>query len=789
MGFVYDPQAQLPQLFPDAQALANIDEVLEYIRHRKSATNQHIAALAASYEHPIDIDSDIHAMVDSFQQVRLHALKTHDSILQVTAAIQRLDTTKQNLVLSMKVLKRLQMLMNAFNSLLSVIPSHDYKQIASYLGAVKGLLDFFKDYKSIDEIALLYQRIHLTQNKLVDDVFIDFEDSFTNHFTNDTLQYGCEILELAGPKNKDKLLTWFYNLQLKEISSIFTSGEAGSIENLNRRYLFFNNVLENIQTNFLSVFPKRWLVDLELSKLFCKISSQEITQRLADTSVSSSDILDALTNTLAFERKLDEKFNTTYFSRVILAAFEPYLITWVREQEHSIAARIAELYLRPKIPTEIANSANSKDLLAVLRVNSVPNFADSSVELFKLFQKSLSQTIKVSHGEILVDLARVFGKFIKDYHNNILVPVYNSSLEHPEGVESIKYLTMLFNTADYIIQNTIDLEDRFIKVIDVAFREKIQFDYEKNLYFELINNAIKALVNKVCLDLRFSWRLFENNAWDSLEAVVDTSNYMEDFIASLKENHRMICPLIIRESYVRNYMDRLVERAIIDFMNELALVKPLSITAIEQILFDVASLKEFFTTIFDMCDPNYDEGSENHSAAPKAYLRHLGSQFSKLEILLKLLLTPTLPVENIVESYVAMIGDKSTANLRKVLTLKGVGPSDQQRYVENFKLVILSRDDLQQESPILLHMGSESHDSLVVHPSSQPPAAPVVLRDVTHGKSPEPHIPEFLKNNSAKLQAIKLNSALRDFTINGENHVNKLNENFKSFGKFFRKDD
>ena len=48
--------------------------------------------------------------------------------------------------------------------------------------------------------------------------------------------------------------------------------------------------------------------------------------------------------------------------------------------------------------------------------------------------------------------------------------------------------------------------------------------------------------------------------------------------------------------------------------------------------------------------------------------------------------------------------------------------------------------------------------------------------------------PDF---KSPKLLPTKINNFeknLREFAITGESHVNKLNENFKNFGKFFRKD-
>ncbi|SGZ57406.1 CIC11C00000002956 [Sungouiella intermedia] len=791
MGFVYDPEIQLAKLFPSEDSLGNLDAVLDHIQKQKLATNVRLRNEIAAYKHPIDLHHDIGVLTDSFRDIRQKSINTQATIFQMTSSIQRLDTTKRNLVLSMKILKRLQMLVNAFNSLTDVVLTRDYKEIATYLGVVKELMDFFKPYKSIDEIGTLNQLIHKTQNKLVDDVFIDFEDSFTNNFTNDKLVYGCEILELVDAKYKDKLLSWFYNLQLKEIQSIFnTTDEAGNMENLSRRYIFFNNILTNIRSHYLNVFPDLWQVDLELTKLFCKVTKQDLTNQLKGSNIPSSVILEALKKSLDFEKSLNDTYKTDEFTKIILSLFEPYLTTWITEQDSLLSQKFMEFYSAPKIPSELITPQTADDLLAVLRVNSVPNFAASSVELFKTFQKLLVQIIKLSTGEILIDLSKLFAKYLREYHSKILIPILNQTNSNPKGIEPLKYLTMILNTSDYVINNTNDLQDKMEKLIDVRYRLRIDFESAKNLFFDLIGKSIKAAVLKVSVDLQFLWRQFENNGWDSMEFIADTSTYIDDFVSSLRENNRVILPLIMREGYSRTYCDRLVEMIVTTFMNKLTLIKPLSIINIEQILLDVSVLRKYFSILPHYADPNFDESRRNDETEvpiPKAYTRFLGNQFTKLETLLKLLLTPTLPVDNIVESYFNLIGDKSVPNFTKFLDLKSIEKQNQAKYIENFKLQLTVSNDLIDESPIFAVFGSEGHANQA-HPLAQPTPQPVDFKDLISSKSPEPNLPDFLKTNSAKIQNIKLNNPLKDFTLNGEQHVNKFNENFKNIGKFFRKD-
>lgn len=788
MGFTYDPQVQLGQLFPSEASLENIDDVLLYIEKHKQQLALAIQKETANYRHPINPQDDIQTLTTTFGEIREKSQDTQAKILAMTSSIQRLDTVKKNLVLSMKVLKRLQMLVNAYNSLNEVVNTRDYKQIATYLGVVRELLVFFKPYRSIDQIGLLNQHIHKTQNKLVDDVFIDFEDSFTNNFSNDNLIYGCEILQLIDEKYKDKLLQWFYNLQLKEIRSIFSSTEeAGNLDNLNRRYIFFKNVLSNIQTNYLLVFPKLWNVDYELAKLFCEMTSSDLKAQL--TSVASSEILlDSLTKTLELEKFLNETFKTNDFEKVLLNVFEPYLTTWVNEQDGTLNAKFMEFYSAPKIPQELIAPQTKEDILTVLRVNNVPNFANSSSELFKLFQKLLVQIIKLSNGKILLDLARLDLKYLREYNYKMLVPILHQSESNPKGLEPIKYLTMILNTADYVNNNINDLQDKFVKLIDEQYKEKIDFEPAKSLFYDVIGKAIQGLVLKVSYDLQFSWRQFENNGWEAMESVSDTSTYMEDLINAMKEDNQVILTLIIRDSYVRSYCDKLIEMVVHTFVNKLKLIKPLSIVNVEQILVDIAVLKKYMATLPLYSDPNFDDSklSGESKTAPKAYLRFLDSQFGKLTTLLKLLLTPVLPVDNMVENYFNLIGDKSLTNFTKFLNLKNIGKSDQPKYVENFKLQLTIPNSLQEESHIFTMVEDEvEEEHQTKHPASQGNPQQFDIKELISSRSPEPHLPDIFKTNPTK---IKINNPLKDFSINGEQHVSKINENFRNIGKFFRKD-
>lgn len=775
----YDPRDHLRQIFLSQESLNQIPEMLEHIHAYKCQLDADISRDISNYNLSVLVADDIYEFLRSVEQTKAKSNEAQRSIASITDSIQSLDDTKKNLVLLMTVLKRLQMLLDANTNLNAVISTHDYKKILLLFGVVKELSTFFKLYKSIPEINQLSQMINNTQNKLVDDIFIDFEESLNHKSLNDQLIYGCEILEVVDLKYKDKLLAWFYNFQLKEITAIFNNmDEAGSLENIDRRYMYFQNVLSATQNSYLKLFPESWNVDLELCKLFCKITRDDLSAQL-NLSMSSANLLDALTKTLNFEKYLSEKFKTKDFDRMILKSFEPHLLIWVREQDKMLNSRMLEFMAAPKIPTEFLESNDPTEFLTSLKVNSVPNISNSSIELFRAFQKVLTQIVKLSTGPILRDVTKVFAKYLREYNLRILSPIIPSQNDDLNGIEPIKYLTMVLNTSDYILNNMNDLQGRISNIIDPAYKKEIDFELVHEEYISLISRAVNAMLLKVSNDLQFAWRQFTNNNWNRMETTTDVSNYMIDFKSSLVGNCQIILPLIMREGYGRNICDKVMEMVVNSFMNNLRLIKPLSIVNIEQILIDLTVLKKAALTLPLYANPNYDETKANgEEKPPKAYERHITNQFQKLETLLKLLLTPTLPVENLVQNYFQFIGDKSRTNFVKFLNLKNISQTDQNRYIDNFNLQLGLENSLIEESPI---MAGITQDPISINTgllSSSPSPEPVL-------KSPKLLTPPTL--NNIKINNLEKN--LRELALNGENHVSKFNENFKNIGKFFRKAD
>lgn len=87
-------------------------------------------------------------------------------VQEITQDIKSLDFAKRHLTLSITALKRLQMLVTAVSQLEVMVQKKQYKDSAQLLQAVLQLIQHFKSYKSIPQVAELSKSIAALQTDL-----------------------------------------------------------------------------------------------------------------------------------------------------------------------------------------------------------------------------------------------------------------------------------------------------------------------------------------------------------------------------------------------------------------------------------------------------------------------------------------------------------------------------------------------------------------------------------------------------------------------------------------------
>jgi hypothetical protein len=778
----YDPQGDLQRLLSDPSSLLSLGQKINYTNGYKLHLDNEIAQNCQEYEVYLQSDSQFSAqdtrqtlerMIAEVEENKGLSNNTQRVITEMTSGIKKLDDAKKNLVLSMTVLKRLQMMIIADEHLGSLVEEKRYSEALPLLGAVGELVDHFKSYKSIDSIAELTRKVNQLKLMLADQIFKDFDLTITNKdpIPEIELRSACEILDTLGQEYHDKLLNWFCNQELREIKTIFGSNdEAGSLENLPRRFIFFKRVLKSHEQQFHLFLPESWKVEEELSKRFCEHTRDSIKQVLAgsgkDTNVDL--LLNSLQQTLDFEKFLNNRFRSkgddsinssvadftttikvdSKFTHKISQAFEPFLGLWVDHQNSFLSSKFMEFLSQPKLPEDASQG----------HANVIP----SSADLFRAYRHLLTQCSNLSKGSPLYDLSKLFQKWSLEYSNRILKPTLPTTQINDEAVQ---YITLVLNTADYCNTTIGQLEERLIELVDEKYKQKISFEKSKDSFLKLISLSLNILVHKIETESEFAWREMANTNWAHMEDVGDQSRYIATLRDILIRNCSNILPKFSREIYVRNFCDKVVETTVNQFLASIVKIKPIPVIAAEQMLLDLSVLKETFLKLPKLVGPDYVISSQ--------YQKHAERLTGKLEIILKVLLTQDAPQEGLVTNYFYLIGDKSVINFIKVLELKGITDKNRQtKYIDLFKIHMKAHDNLVDSSPVLSKLFINST------PSSTSSASGLIASKVKSPHSPSsPRFDNILKKDN-------IEKGLKELAINGEAGVSKFNERF---GRFFNR--
>ncbi|KAH3687278.1 hypothetical protein WICPIJ_001740 [Wickerhamomyces pijperi] len=820
----YDPSADIFELFSTEDSLNQLQQLLDYTNEYKQSIDQQIQETEEEHQQYLtqeaanlfDFDnaqSQLTKIIQEVNQNKQLSTNTQTVITEMTSGIKELDDSKKNLVLTMTVLKRLQMLIIAYEQLDSLIQEQNYSNSVHLLSAVDELIEHFKTYKSIPEISELTKKINQLKGTLVDQIFADFEQTIQNRddskLDERELKSCCDILDVLGLQYHDRLVNWFCNQQLKEIKSIFSStDEAGSLDNLSRRFVFFKKVLKNYEEYYVSIFPEKWNIGEELSMNFCVHTRDSIKQVLADskTKVDVDLLMNSLQQTIDFEKYLNNKFHyknnkslskseaaseqdqeiydssKSKFSKIISAAYEPFLNIWVDHQNSFLSSKFLEFMAQPKLPPQ--NSASATEANST---TSQINVIQSSADLFRAYRHLLTQCSTLSMGQPLFDLSKLFSKWGIEYSNKILKPTLPppGTLINDEG---IVYVTLVLNTADYCSTTVQQLEDKIRELIDEPFKDRIDFEPIKDSFLRLINQSINLLIHKISTEVSFSWREFNNTDWENLQQVNDQSRYVISLRNILNENFNVILPKFARDVYTRNLCDKVVDLVITQFLANIVKIKPIKIVVAEQLLLDLAVLKETFLRLPILT---------NQGTISSQYSRHVDRTVAKVEVVLKLLLTPDVPQDGLIDSYFYLIGDKSVVNFKKLLVLKGFSTDQMTKYLDNFKVQVKNyhihrnESELIESSPIMerLDLGGNSANMNLNPPqatlqtnshgsnSPQPGAGSPNLNNIISG--PKLNIEGFLKNN-------QFEKNLKEFANDQNQKLNELNLK-AGIGKFFNR--
>lgn len=326
----YDPIDHLNAIFSHPSTLSSVAKASRALQSYQHDLDNEITDVV-SRQSASDVDSiqriqsakiELADLFQKIEGVRDRALQTEHAITEMTADIKRLDNTKRNLTVSMTALKRLQMLTTAYEQLRGLSNTRQYRECAQLLQAVIQLMAHFKSYRSIDQIATLGKNVADLQRELLEQVCEDFEVTFAKSEIpqrRGMLAEACLVMDALGDNARSRLITWYCNTQLREYRQVFRGNdEAGSLDNISRRYSWFKRMLKTYDDEHATIFPSYWRVNEMLANAFCEATGDDFKgilsrsiRRADGPSLDVNLLLSCLQETLDFEHVLERRFVTT----------------------------------------------------------------------------------------------------------------------------------------------------------------------------------------------------------------------------------------------------------------------------------------------------------------------------------------------------------------------------------------------------------------------------------------------------------------------------------------------
>lgn len=604
----YDPIEHLNLLFPHPSTASSVSRVSQAVQHHKNDLSEDISGLElsqaygpeSSLERMQAAQEELAQLFRKIESVRLKAAETERNITSMTADIKRLDGTKRNLTRSMTALKRLQMLTTAYEQLRGLAKTRQYRECAGLLQAVIQLMKHFNSYRSIEQIAALSRGVSDLQRELLEQICEDFEIAFAKGEVSarrGTLIEACLVMDALGDTARSRLVAWYVNTELREYRQVFRGNdEAGSLDNIGRRYSWFKRMMKTHEEEHAAIFPPHWRVNEALATAFCDGTRDDFrgilersTRRVDGNKLDVNLLLSCLQETLDFEQALERRFASDPrasidtlssiedrahgFNGSISVAFEPYLSLWVESQDKQLAAMIPKYRNQPLIPPDEEFSPQ-----AVI---------SSAIELFHFYKITLSQCAKLSTSERLLDLSKTFAKYLDEYAQQVLLHLLQATPQHSPSLHDI---ILVLNTADFWHINTTQLEENIRRRIDSELVPRVDLSSQSDAFLGVASAAVIALVRDVGNSCEPVWREMRNTNWSTMDSVGDQSSYVGELLKHINSGAEQTLAIMHKAQYARAFCDNLVENVATAYINNVVQCRPVSEVGAEQVGFIIPGM-------------------------------------------------------------------------------------------------------------------------------------------------------------------------------------------------------
>ncbi|XP_041983699.1 uncharacterized protein LOC121736517 [Aricia agestis] len=713
----FDAVAYINRVFPTEQSLSGVESAASRCEYKLASVRHDIQRLVraqhdqriAGQQALLEAQQCIAELALQVADINKKAERSESMVREITAEIKQLDCAKWNLTAAITALNHLHMLAGGVATLRDLAQRRQYKELVLPLQAIMEVLEQVESYRDIRELSVLRDEVHAIRVQLAEQILTDFKEALTggskSGVSQRTLAEACGVVDALEPKVKQDLIKWFVNLQLQEYIHLFSAEQEGAwVGHVERRYAWLKRHLLAFEDTLANIFPPAWRLSETIASEFCKVTRKDLSELMAArrNELDVKLLLYAIQKTYNFELLLHKRFVGTELGAegsessvkpmsleedgkeitegdstargspwvgAIGACFEPHLSLYITSLDTNLRG-LMDTFLQDA-KSEVGAGEGGSGAGAVIA---------SCADLFLFYKKCLAQCARLTTGEPMLELAGVFGKYLREYASGVLQAVLPRAApaaapylapflkdDSPRYTkQEIAKITSVITTSEYCLETTIHLEQKLKEKVAPALADKIDLAPEQELFHKMINNCIQLLVQDLELACEPALQAMTKISWLHFSNVGDQSSYVTQIVMHLKNTvPNLRDNLASSRKYFTQFCIRFANSFIPKFIQNVYKCKPISTVGSEQLLLDTHMLK---TALLEL--PSI--GSEVKRQAPTTYTKVVIKLMTKAEMILKLVMAPLDGnLEGFVAQFVQLLPESTVAEFHKVLDMKG----------------------------------------------------------------------------------------------------------------------
>ncbi|OAF68279.1 Vacuolar protein sorting-associated protein 53 [Intoshia linei] len=446
----FDEVEVINKLFSDQNSLGKLDETIEKVQYRINEINVEIKSVIRQQDSVSKVGQTalnnssvaISELVNKISEICDKASESEKAISLITKDVRHLDNCKKNIIETIKMLNQVQLVISGLDSLGKLSLTKNYNEVAKNLDGVIHVVQNFKQYRHIERVENIFDRLYQVTEQLQTDIKNDFRDDFLSKSLileplpseiHQRLFDQCSVINILGDVPREKFLTWLINEQLNNYRNIFACNlKESSLDCINNRYRWIKKFLIFYGKHYTPVFPPSWEICERVCKKMCEITFHDIKRMLKEneSTIEIGTFIHCIKKTLEFENICNQRFSgSTFdepmsehfngFSRLISSSFSDCLGIYLNSQQKALS----ELMLGfEKSLDKIATNPFTKEdenekSDALTPVNIYPSVS----ELFIFFKNTLQLVGSLMTHEYIHYFADMFKQFLIEYSKRVLV--------------------------------------------------------------------------------------------------------------------------------------------------------------------------------------------------------------------------------------------------------------------------------------------------------------------------------------------------------------------------------